>query len=253
MAAKKSTWIGGTAFVGVVIAAGAYVFAISPTMSKTSELRDQTTQTVSANQIQEVAVRKLAADFAKLDEYKAQLAAIHQKVPTTEQLAEYLLALDAIAVAHSVTITAITPGLPTLLAPPPAPAPTPTPTDGTSKDAPAADAATPAAPGPVTSPLISIPFSVGVVGSFDNTNAFLFDVQNSPRLLLVSSVTATAKKEGAGGAGYPATHDGDQELVIVGQAYVLPDGVGTPTPDPTAKPAPLPGAVPGKNPMIPVG
>ena len=46
---------------------------------------------------------------------------------------------------------------------------------------------------------------------------------------------------------------GDQELVITGFTYVLPDALGVPAPvDPAAVPPALPGVVPGKNPLAPI-
>jgi hypothetical protein len=101
--------------------------------------------------------------------------------------------------------------------------------------------------------LTAIPITITVVGTYDNTQAFLYDLQNAtPRVFLVSGFTGTSQKETAASAGRPAMNLGDQELVISGFTYVLPD-LTTPVPvDPGVAPAPLPGVVPGKNPLVPV-
>ncbi|KRD45104.1 hypothetical protein ASE38_14025 [Cellulomonas sp. Root930] len=258
--AKKSTWVGATVFAALVIMAAAWFLAISPTMSAAAEIRDQAEQTVSQNEMLELQLAQLKADFEKLPEYKAELATLQQQIPTDAMLSDYLRQLQQIAAAHAVTLTTITPApaqLVALAAPAAAPEVT-APAEGTEGEVepaatdPSAVAAPPVAAGPAG--LAAIPFSLTVLGSYDNTNAFLWDLQNAtPRLFLVSGVTGTAQKEGEENAGKPATVDGDQELVVTGFTYVLPDASAVPpTVDPNAPPPALPGAVPGKNPLLPI-
>lgn len=262
--AKKSTWVGGTVFVGVVIAAASWFLAISPTMSAAAELRDQAEVTREQNTILEMKVAKLKADFEKLPEYKAQLAALQQQIPTSAMLSDYLRQLEQIAVSHGVTITTLTPSTPQMVvvAAPVAPAPVPEETaaaEGESTED-AETAATegevpPATPaGGAPAGLTAIPFAITVVGTYDNTNAFLYDLQNvTTRLFLVSGFTGTSQEEAQASGGKPATAVGDQELAITGFTYVLPDALGVPAPvDPNAAPPVLPGAVPGKNPLVPI-
>ena len=259
--AKKSTWIGVTVFGAVVIMAAAWFLAISPTMSAAAEIRDQTDQTVAQNELLEMQLTKLKADFEKLPEYKAQLATLQQQIPTDAMLSDYLRQLEQIADAHTVTLTTITPApaqAVAVVAPAaaaPAVAPAEGATDGTATPA-ATDpnAATAATGSGVPAGFAAIPFSLTVLGTYDNTNAFLYDLQNAtPRLFLVSGMTATAQKEAEATAGKPATAEGDQELVITGFTYVLPDASAVPAAvDPNAAPPALPGAVPGKNPLVPI-
>jgi Tfp pilus assembly protein PilO len=257
--AKKSTWIGGTIFVSFVIIAVAWFLAISPTLASASDSSQQTETTRQQNEILRVNIIKLQADFAKLPDYKAQLAAIRVQIPTDAGLSAYFRELADIATADSVTITAIAPKEPLSVvsaAPVAQSAPAPaTPADATPAAAPAATPAATGKAGAGSAGFAAIPVSITVVGSYDNTVKFMSDVQASPtRLFLVAGVKGTAKDVAPKGNGLPATVLGDQELVITGFAYVLADPYAVPVPvDPAAKAPALPGAVPGKNPLMPYG
>ncbi len=254
--AKKSTWIGGTVFIGLVIAAAAWFFAISPTMAAASEIRAEAENTRQQNELLELRVTQLKADFERLPEFKAELASIQQQIPTDAMLSEYLRQLDAIAVAHSVTLTAVTPSIPqsVVLAVPAVTAPVAEPTEPGEESAEVA--AEPVAPAGANGPtgFTAIPLSVTALGTYDNTIAFLHDLQNSTqRLFLVTGFVGTAQSQQDASSGRPATAVGDQELVITGYTYALPDALAVPAvADPAAVPPALPGAVPGKNPLVPV-
>lgn len=259
--AKRSTWIGGTVFVALVIMAAAWFFAVSPMMSAAAEVRSEAEQTREMNEILDLKVEQLKADFAKLPEYEAELAGIQLQIPTGAMLADYLRQLDQIAVAHSVALTTVTPSIPqaVVLATPVVTAPEPTPAEGTEGTEGAADSgevAAPPAPVVNTGPagFTAIPFSLTVIGTYDNTLAFLNSLQTgTQRLFLVTGFTGTAQKQADAGGGKPATAVGDQELVITGYTYVLPDALAVPeTTDPAAAPVAPPAAVPGKNPLLPV-
>jgi Tfp pilus assembly protein PilO len=260
--AKKSTWVGGTVFAAVVILALAWFLAINPTLAAASEIRSQAEATKQSNEMLELQVTKLKADFAKLPEYKAELAGLQTQIPTEAMLSDYLRQLDGIAAAHSVTLTTVTPTAPTsvVLAAPVAPV-VAAPVDGTTTDAPAAgtDGTVPVAPVAPAAPvaptgLASIGFTITALGTYDNVLAFTSDLQNAtPRLFLVTSLNGTSQKDTAASGGRPETKQGDLEMVIGGVVYVLPDSLGVPeTVDPNAAAPVLPGAVPGKNPLVPI-
>ena len=131
--AKRSTWIGGTVFVALVIVVAAWFLAVSPMLSAAAEVRSQAEQTEQMNDVLDLKVDQLKVDFAKLPEYQAELAGIQLQIPTDAMLADYLRQLDQIAVAHSVALTAVTPSIPqsVVLAVPAVTAPAPTPTEDT--------------------------------------------------------------------------------------------------------------------------
>lgn len=257
--AKKSTWIGGTLVLALLLVAASWFLAISPVLASTSEVRDQTAQTEAQNIQLGKQVTQLKADFEKLPEYKAELAALQVKIPTDAMLTDYLRQLDTIAVAHAVTLTSIAPNVPQAVVPATPETPAPEPSPSTTESTTAETDTTAAAPKPPAAPAVpagftAIQFSITVLGTYDNTQAFLADLQNAtPRLFLVSGITGTGQDVADASGGKPATAVGDQELVITGFTYVLPDALGVPAPvDPNAAPPALPGAVPGKNPLVPV-
>ncbi|PVU81097.1 hypothetical protein DDP54_17205 [Cellulomonas sp. WB94] len=263
--AKRSTWIGGTVFVALVIMVATYFLAVSPTLATASETRAEVESTQQSNELLQRKITQLAADFAKLPEYKADLAAVRVQIPVGADLSGYLRQLDAIAVAHSVTLTSVNPSVaemvvPVVSAAAAAAVPTPAPTaeataaDATGTDATSATAAAPVANAGPTG-FAAIPFTMTVVGTYDNGLAFLSDLQNAtPRLFLVTGLTGTSQAQIVAGGGRPATAIGDIELAVTGFTYVLTDPTAIQAPaDPAAAVPALPGAVAGKNPLIPLG
>ena len=262
--AKKSTWIGGTVVLGLVIVDGSWLLEISPTLSAAADSTAQASATRQQNDLLQLKITKLKADFAKLPEYKASLKGLQAQIPTDLQLADYLRQLDAIAVARSITITAVSPSTPTSVvaaATPAAKAPAAAASAATTTASPTATSATPstaAAPASAAgvktpSGFTAVPVSITVIGTYANGLDFVNDLQNTtPRLFLVSGLTVTLQDKAAASGGKPATALGDVELLITGFTYVLPDAYATPTTSSTAAPT-LPPAVPGKNPLVPIG
>jgi Tfp pilus assembly protein PilO len=288
--AKRSTWIGGTVFAALVIMAATYFLAVSPMLATASDTRAEVVATQQSNDALQRKITKLAADFAKLPEYKADLAAVRVQIPVGADLSGYLRQLDAIAVAHSVTLTTLGPSVAQKVVPavsaaaPAAAVPTPAPTaESSAADAtatgrlsghrrrwPGPTASAPAAPatdatgtGAAAAPaanaapvgFAAIPFTMTVVGTYDNGLAFLSDLQNAtPRLFLVTALTETSQSKTDAGGGRPATALGDIELTVTGFTYALTDPYAVPAAAAPAAAAPaLPGAVAGKNPLVPLG
>ncbi|UJP38939.1 hypothetical protein [Cellulomonas palmilytica] len=264
MGSSKKTWIGGAAFVAVLLAAATYLLLVSPNITVASERRAEAEDARAFNDVLGLKLTKLKSDFDKLDDYKAELAAAETKIPATAQLETYLDGLDAIAVARSVTITAVTAGTPEEFVLPKVEEPAPAASEGSegsseessesSEDPdPSSGEKDDEDKGPkIPAGLTAIPVSVTVLGTYENTMAFLDDVhKTSPRVFLVSALTGTSQKESEGNGGKPATADGDQELVITGYIYVLPNGLVAPAPTDPQEPVQLP-SNPGKNPLLPV-
>lgn len=264
--AKKSTWVAGTVVVALLMVVAAWFVAISPALATASEIRDQTRQTEQQNVVLQAEVDQLAADFARIDEYKAELALLRAGIPTSLEGSEYLRQLSATAETHGVTVLEVStqPAQAVVIAEPAAvpgavsteaqPAPEPSPSASAAPGA--AAPAAPAPAGPVApAGFTSVPYSIKVLGTYDATLAFLRDLQlTQPRLFLASGIEGTAQPVADAAGGRPATAAGDQELSITGFAWVLPDilAMVAELDEPAAEPGPLPAAVPGRNPLVPV-
>jgi Tfp pilus assembly protein PilO len=271
---RKATWIAGAVVVSLLMVVATWFLLASPVLATAGETNDQAASAEEQNRILEAQVETLKADFARIDEYRAELAGLRTQLPTDAELAPLLRELDAAAVAHSVALVDVQVQAPTAVAAPvaestPAPAAeAATSGEGVSTEAPAEPAATPDAQSPqdaqaavdsavaaiVPAGLTAVPVSLTVVGTYDAVTAFLDDVQNrTTRLFLAATISATAQSQAESGGGRPATEPGDLELTVTGFAYALPDALATPD---AASDAPsevaLPGAVPGKNPLVPV-
>lgn len=258
---RRRPWIGGTVFLALVIAAASWFLAISPTLATAAETRAEAQATRDQNDLLELRIAKLRADFERLPEFRAELEAIQTQIPTDADLASYLRQLDEAATSRAVTLTSVSPSPPVAVVPavPIAPAvPAPAPADSAvppaeGGDSPTAAAVVPAAPaGPVAPEgFVTIPVSMTVVGTYQGVVRFLDDTQNgTDRLLLVAGLQATALQAAEAGGGRPATAAGDLELIITGFAYVLVDPAATSATAP-ADEQPLPGPVHGRNPLSP--
>ncbi|RHA40541.1 hypothetical protein [Cellulomonas rhizosphaerae] len=255
---KKRTWIGGTAFIAVVVAVATWFLLVSPNLAEASERRASAEDTRAFNDVLDLKLAKLKSDFGKLDDYKSELAAAEKKIPPSAKLETYLDGLDSIAVKRDVTITSVTAGTPETFVLPKVKEPTPAATesaDGSDATDDSSDTSSSEEKdkGPkVPTGLTAVPVSVTVLGTYENTMAFLDDVhQRNARVFLVSALTGTSQKESDGSAGKPATSDGDQELVITGYIYVLPNGLAAAASEDPEGPVKLP-SNPGKNPLVPV-
>lgn len=266
MSGTKSTpWVIGTAFLALVLIAGAWFGLISPKLVQAAD-------TVQANEdalMEQDRLRQrlalLKQQHENLDEYRAELAALRLQVPTTAEIDTYTLALQAKAEEHGVTIVNLAPGIPQTLAvavADPAPATAETTTDaeeGAGSDAETdvePDAVTPA-PTPAGPELVGIPVSVNAVGSYQAVASFLEAVQTgTDRLLLVTTLNGLSLDDAEAASGRPATSRGDVEITVDGYAYVLPESdTATPPADGEApaeptEPAPLPQS--DRNPFSPV-
>jgi len=238
---KKSTWIGGTAFLAVLLLAMTWFVLVAPVRAQADDTREQIRTTEAANAVLQAKVNKLKADFVNLDAYKDDVAALQKEIPTKAQISSYLLQLDAIAVKHEVSIVdvqtlpaqAVTyadpaagTGASTEVQPTAAPSATPSPTPSPSPSASAAPAVRPGKGKEAPGGFSAIPVTFKVVGAYSDVLDFLDAAQHTKRLLLVQMFTETAQTKSDASGGRPATAEGDSELEVGGFIWVLP---GTPT------------------------
>jgi Tfp pilus assembly protein PilO len=251
---KAGGWIAGTAFLSILILVAAWFLLVSPTLATAAETRTSADSQLEQNGVQKIKLVKLKEQFENIDALRAELAALQVQVPSTADVATYKRQVDAVALAHTVTVVSFQTAPAVAIAAPVVEAPvaeTP-PAEGAPADSEAV-APAPAPPAPET---FVVPVVLDVIGSYDNVLAFLNDLQTAtPRLLLVEQIAGSAQTPAEAGGGKPQINEGDLEVVVNGSLYVLPPTpTAAPVPDPAAEPAP-PAPLPpsnGRNPLLPL-
>jgi type IV pilus assembly protein PilO len=231
------TWVGGTVLLLVVVLLASWFLLISPKQAEAGELRQQALDLDASNTALEGQLVQLKADYARLPEATAELAALREGVPATLDLSELTRQLSTAASSSGVALMSIAPATPTAAA---AEAPVAAvPADPTAR------AAEDPAETPVTTPAsgaVSTQVSLQVVGSYAGAQAFLRELQGMTRNLLVTSFTVTSEQDAAAAAPKPATENGDVTLDVVGKVFVLPDAATAPPGAAAPAPSPLPTA-----------
>lgn len=240
MRAKRSTLIGGTAFLCVVLCALSWFLLVSPKREATRETEEGTVALAASNDELERKVEVLREQFARLSEFKTRLAELQVKIPTDANLSALILEVDGATTASGVVLTEFSP------------------LDGVSVMSNESGATEPAADGgadpdaigdaaPAEGALVAFPVSLTTYGSYDESIAFVSALQTSlSRYMLVSTtqieslvpVDATAD-------GKPAVEAGDVKMIVQGYVYVF--RTGDEVPEAPSEPAPLPARPDGKN------
>ena len=233
-APKSSPWILGTALLSFAILGLAWLLGISPQLDRAAKADDEADSIRQQNAIHERRLATLQEQSEHLEEYKAELAALQIGIPAEDGQADFLREIEWAATASGVTVVGTTFGLPeTFFAAAALEAPAPAADDATDEPVDAEDEAeADAAPDPVAgvNGLVVMPTQVVVLGTYDNTVAFMERLQTAMnRLYLVTGYQVTGQKEAEASGGRPATHEGDAELLVDGFLYVLAPDAATGT------------------------
>lgn len=254
---KASSLILLTALLGVVILLAAYFFLINPVMGDASEANTNAAAQEEANANTQVEVNKLKTQYAQIDQYQAELAALQEQIPTAPMYPDLQRMFAEIAQQHHVVITSLTFGVATpyqaastsagtdegtAASPAPTPAPSASPTAGTG----GTDGSTANGPAPVAGQY-GIPVSVTVVGAYADVMATLEELQTGDgRLVLINNIVMTkgADLTSAAGGGSAIPKDADTAGVLSGFTFVLTSSTPTETApgdsaaNPSASPSP---------------
>ncbi|MBX9245863.1 type 4a pilus biogenesis protein PilO [Actinotalea ferrariae] len=278
MASKSAPWVLGTAFLALLILAGAYLLAIAPRLESAALKNEQTVGEEARAEQLEIQLAGLKADFENIEQFRTELSALRVQIPTEPGHSELVRRIQTLAAETGVAaVLTVTPQNATEVVPPvvadpavvvdPATGAPVAPETVTDGSAPATDGATPAptdpaagvvdpsvAPAaPVVSGFYAMPIDVSVMGTYDAALAFVDRLQAlDSRLLLVSDVQMTSQKEEAASETRPATSAGDVEMHVTLYAFVLLDPTQVPTEELTEVP-PLPVPAGQPNPFAPLG
>ncbi|WP_432540385.1 type 4a pilus biogenesis protein PilO [Kineococcus sp. SYSU DK002] len=195
----NTVWIGGAGVLAVLVLIASYFLVIAPQRAEAADLATQAAQVAQQNEQIALKTEQLEADFATLDERKAELAAITATLPAEAEVPQLLRQFTASAASAGVTLTSVTPGTPALHGGAEATADT-------------------TASGPT---VVDIPVTIGIQGSFAATELFVKQIQTDlDRFLLLDDVTLST---GATTAGTGLTTQ------IEGVIYVVRDQTTTDT------------------------
>jgi Tfp pilus assembly protein PilO len=238
------------AVLSIGILALGWILGVAPQLEAAALARADRASVEAQNEVHRARIVELQAQFARIDETRAELAALQLQIPEGSDLPGFVDELTAIATAHNVQVTKYTAEEPlsplavqAAIAPPVAPpvaepAPTePAPAESTPADdsAPADVAAAADAPAPddaaraasstttttnITTPtenLFAIPVSLSLSGTDLDVRAMLADLEAGPRLFFVTSAKIVAQTDEGTGAG---SEQGVSE--VRGFVYVVP-------------------------------
>lgn len=253
MAAKTTTWVGGTVFAAVAVLAASWVFAISPQLAAADAAHAEQSSVEDHNAKLQSDLKKLKAQYENLGKYKGDIAALETQIPATAKLTDYLREVDSATSAAGAFVVSVKPGTPVSVtgaaaaaaaAAPPSAKPSATPSASPSAGAGGAAAAAAAAATPAGTAassaasvdgFVAIPVDITLLGSAQKVTDALDRLQNSSsRLFLVTALSGKGTDAKPASEGRPATAKGDLELTISGYAYVLS---GPPSDSPTPAPS----------------
>ena len=213
MPRSRGAWIAIAVFASVLILAGFWFIGVSPQRTEMADVESQRTRMTTENDALDARVAKLRAEFAKIDDYRAELAGLQVHLPTRMDDKGVFDRLTALAETHEVEVVLQSADVPTsLLGQIQAEA---------QSQAAAADAAKAAAGGEATSTgsdepapaptkappegwaaatvddLVAVPVALTISGAYDAVRGFVADVRGTPdRYLLVGAPTFTFDDSG---------------------------------------------------------
>ena len=169
---NNTPWIAGAVFVSIVIIAVGYFFGVMPRLDDAAELNEQAESQESLNEILDLKVRKLAADFAKLPEYEAEIKELEVGIPLVPQLPELIRITDDIANENDVILTR------------------------TALPAPEAVTIPDALEGAIdVEGLVRMPIEYEIVGEYEDIFAFINGIQTEyPRHVLIRDFTLSGNQ-----------------------------------------------------------
>jgi hypothetical protein len=266
MAGKSRTigWIAGTVVVILAIAAANYFLLYQPRMDDAAATREEAEVVRSQNDLLRLQIASLAADYDRLDEYKAELAALAEQLPADRDWDTVLEMINAFATESGLALptleASVSAATPLTVFQSPDAAPAPAPTDGTGdgsegtegEDGSATDGSQPQAPAlAAIDGLSMVPFSVKVAGPHANVMTFLDMLQqHDGRLFFVADFDLVRQVATEATELRPAVADGDVELTARGFFFALaPTTPAEPADSGTTAPLPSSG---GANPFVPL-
>ncbi|WP_432571067.1 type 4a pilus biogenesis protein PilO [Kineococcus sp. SYSU DK005] len=190
MRTKNTAWIAGTGVLALLVLVATYFLAVAPKRAEAADLATQTAGVRQSNDRLAAETEQLRAQFATLDQRRAELAAIRATLPDSAQVPALLRQFSGYATAAGVSLDSVAPGAPE-------PFETGAQTGSTG--------------------VTAVPVTTTVRGSFAGSELFLKMVQaDMQRFFLVQSVSVKR-----------ATTTGEVVTTVTGDVFVLQDAHAT--------------------------
>jgi type IV pilus assembly protein PilO len=200
-------WLLGAVAVAVAVALGGWFLLVAPKRAEVADLQSQTTTQEQSNDQGRTQLEVLKQQNKDLPQKQAELAALREKIPATENLPAYIHELLTIASNSDVTLTDMAPAAAV--------------TVGTAPSLTGA---------PLTSgELAAVNVDFTLSGQYEGIQKFMNDLENADRYTLVSGLTIEEDEESDTGA---------LTATVNGRIFV------TPTIDPATNAVTIPGAAP---------
>jgi Tfp pilus assembly protein PilO len=194
-------WLIGTFVLIVVMLAGTFLIGVSPQLSAAAIAATEKADVEAQNVGHEQTLARLKEQYSEIDSLRTDLDALRKELPADPEQAALLNEIGDLAVANSVVVDNINLDLPEPYV------------AGDSVDREVA-AATPSVS---AGNFFVVPLQMRVIGTSANALAFVKQLQNGTRLILVYELNVSGSEGGS--------VTGDVVLSISGQAFVLNNAV----------------------------
>jgi type IV pilus assembly protein PilO len=207
---RTSRWSAATAGLCLLILLATWFTLVSPRRSDAAALREQTTSTQQSNDLLQVRIAQLKAQYLELPARRAELTAVLSQLPAEAEVPTLIRQLSSMASASGMQIDGITPSA----------AQRSTAQTGTGTKTAASSAASASTGSPSTASgsltLVRVPLSIVLSGDYFQVVAFLQQVQTRmKRALLITGISAqTGGQSAAGGSG-------QLQVTVTGELFVL--------------------------------
>lgn len=206
-----------------VLAAGWFLL-VSPKRGDAAALRDQKTQMDGQNASLQNQIAQLKAEAKDLPKMQAQLAVIHQQIPSDPQLPKMVRDLTALAKSSGAELFSIGPSAPVLLntaTAAGASAAAATTTSGTTSTTASAAAAVP------TSQLYQVPVIIKASGDYYELVQFLNGVENLRRAYLFGNIDVSANQNFSADKVPDSPPTGALVMTLTGRVFVAAQAATT--------------------------
>lgn len=276
----RQDWIVGTVILSLLLGVAGWFVVITPKLDAAAELNTQADSLKQDNAVLQTKVKKLAEQFTRIEDFRAELAALQVQIPIEGAVPKLVADLDKLADATKVKVSAINVSdgeevtaasgdkkkeLESLDATVRGnageegdgdkkadadKADTTSDADKAEGDKEADDkaAAKKSTSKVPTDLLVSFPTAITFTGTFDEARNYLHAIQEKlPRYFLVSDIEATSLAAGESDSG-EKVDDGDVEFIVSGAFFLYTDA-GTKAASDFAEPFELPGRTGKDNPF----